>query len=206
MIQESERMSWTTKGSGLPRSKASDTGFIHLSDVAKYIEYKMQFGPANAIDWDMMAAAEVGFLWEDALSLALANRYAARLGEIEKDGIVGSPDGLNVHDPFFQSELHNEEYKATWRSVKKTPQDIWYWLTQFKSYCYMLGVDVTICRVLYLNGDYKGSGPIPMVYGLKFTPEELEENWAMILRHRDEMVEKGYDEYQQAIQGLKGEE
>lgn len=198
----SERMSWTTKGSGLSRTKAADTGKLHLSDIAKFVEYKMQFGPkGGAINWDMVAAAEVGFLWEDLLSYVLADRYAARLSEVEKDGIVGSPDGLNIYDPFFNSSLHNEEYKATWRSVKKTPPDIWYWMTQFKSYCYMLGVDVSIVRVLYLNGDYKGSGPISMVYGLRFTDQELKENWEMILKHRDEMMEKGYMDYKQAQEG-----
>lgn len=199
----SEKMSWPTKGSGLPRSQAGDTGKLHLSDIAKFIEYKMQFGAKQkALNWDMVAAAEVGFLWEDLLSLVLADRYAARLGEVEKDGIVGSPDGLNVYDPFWNSSLHNEEYKATWRSTNKKPTDIWYWMTQFKSYCYMLNVDVTILRVLYLMGDYKGSGPIPMIYGLRFTDQELKENWKMILTHRDEMVEKGFMTYQQA----RGEE
>jgi hypothetical protein len=194
-----QEMSWTIKGSGLPRTKANDTGKLHLSDIAKFIEYKMQFGPKNKVSWNMVAAAEAGFLWEDFMSLVEGSRYAARIGEVEKDNIVGSPDGIDADDPFWGTPLYNVEYKATWRSVKKEPPDIWYWMTQFKSYCYMLGVDVTVVKVLYLNGDYRGSGPIPMVFGMRFTDKELLENWRMILSHRDEMLEKGFMDYKQSL-------
>jgi hypothetical protein len=87
--------------------------------------------------------------------------------------------------------------------VKKTPETIWYWMTQFKSYCTMMDVDVTIARVLYIMGDYHGSGPMYQVYKIQFTYAELTENWDMILRHRDEMVERGYMDLSEA---LKGEE
>ena len=54
-------------GSGLDRTSAHDTGKIHLSDIAKYIDLKMQFTKAakGTEQWNLMAAAEVGFLWED---------------------------------------------------------------------------------------------------------------------------------------------
>lgn len=189
-------------GSGLGRTKAQDTGKIHLSDIAKYIEFKMDFAKKNgAIDWNMAVAAEVGFLWEDLLSLVYADKYAARIGEVELDGIVGSPDGLSASDPFDVEPIVNEEYKATWRSVNKSPDKIWYWMTQFKSYCKMLGVTVTVARVLYLNGDYKGSGPLYRVFRIEFTDRELQENWDMILKHRDEMLSKGYMDLQMAKLG-----
>lgn len=190
-------------GSGVGRTSAHSTGKIHLSDIAKYIEYKMGYMKRSkgVEDWDMELAAEVGFLWEDVLSRAFADRYAARVGEVELDGIVGSPDGLSPNDPLGQEPLVNEEYKATWRSVRKTPTDIWYWETQFKSYCHMLGVNVTVARVLYLMGDYKGSGPLYRVFRMEFTPFDLRENWKMILDHRDEMLEKGYMDLKDAMKG-----
>ena len=54
-------------GSGLDRTSAHDTGKIHLSDIAKYIDLKMRFTKMakGTQEWDLMAAAEAGFLWED---------------------------------------------------------------------------------------------------------------------------------------------
>lgn len=190
------------KGSGCDRTSAHDTGKIHLSDIAKYIEYKMKFGPVGkATKWNLNVAAEVGFIWEEVLSMVLRDRYAARIGEVELDGIVGSPDGLSPYDPFGQVPIVNEEYKATWRSSNKTPDKVWYYMTQFKSYCKMLGVNVTVARILYIMGDYKGSGPQYHVYRIEFTDQELQENWDMILAHKEEMLEKGYMDLHGALEG-----
>lgn len=181
------------------RSKAEDTGKIHLSDIAKYVEWKLALSkPVKAVDWDLTLAAAVGFLWEDLLSLVLHERYACRIGEIELDGIVGSPDGLSDNDPLRIEQVVNEEYKATWKSANSPPEDNWYWMCQFKSYCKMLGVHVTVLRVLYINGDYRGSGPMYRVFRIQFTDEELDENWNLILDHRNEMLEKGFMNVHQA--------
>lgn len=195
------------KGSGLDRTQARDTGKMHLSDIAKYIDLKMQFTKFNtqASNWDLLAAAEVGFLWEDCLSLVLGNRYAVRIGEIEVDNIVGSPDGVGDWDPYGKVLITDEEYKATWRSANKPPEDNWYWMTQFKSYCHMLGTTVTILRVLYINGNYKGSGPMMRVFRIEYTYRELLENWQMVVNHRDEMLQKGYWTVKEAIKGIKEE-
>ena len=190
------------KGSGTNRTSAHETGMIHLSDIARYIEFKMKFGPAGTkAKFNLAVAGEVGFMWEDALSLVWAERYAARIGEVEKDGIVGSPDGLSPYDPFERYPIVNEEYKATWRSSNKTPDKVWYYMTQFKSYCYMLDVNVTIAHILYLMGDYRGSGPQYECYRIEFSEQELIENWTMILSHRDEMVENGYLNLEEAVEG-----
>lgn len=183
---------FTPVGSGW-RSSAFETGKIHLSDIAKFIEYKMGYGkPIKAVNWDLTLAAEVGFLWEDVLSFAYAERYATRIGEIEKDGVICSPDGVNAYAPYAITAMINEEYKATWKSLRNPPEDNWYWMCQFKSYAYALNVGETLLRVLYINGDYKGSGPVYRVFRIQFTDRELRENWQMILNHRDEMLEKGF--------------
>lgn len=186
------------------RSDARETGKIHLSDIAKFIDYKMGLSkPIKAVDWDMVLAAQVGFLWEDVLSDAYGANYAARIGEVERDGVVCSPDGVGVFENVVTAALVvNEEYKATWKSLRNPPEDNWYWMCQFKSYCYVLNVNTTILRVLYINGDYRGSGPVYRVFKIVFTDQELAENWQMILNHRDEMVEKGFMNVRQA----RGEE
>jgi len=181
-------------GSGVERSKASETGLIHLTDVIKFIDKKLEINDYSSVKWDMSVTAEVGFLWEqvleDAFGSAFGGRVGIRPGEIELDGIVGSPDGVN-EDPLGRYPIVDEEYKCTWKSTKNNILDHWYYMTQFKSYCKMLGVCVTVVKIIYLMGDYRGSGPIYKAYRIEFTERELEENWSMIRNHAEEMRSKG---------------
>ena len=178
---------------GVGRTKARETGKIHLTDVIRYIEHVLGTGDRNA-KWDLMAAAEVGFLWEELFSKVLADRCPHRIGEVECDGIVGSPDGL-ILDPQGDG-LVNAEYKATWKKIVADPEQLkqkWYWMTQFKSYCHMLGVTTTLLHVFWVMGDYRASGPVASnPYRIDFNETELTNNWEMIIKHKNEMVEKGY--------------
>ena len=109
---------------------------------------------------------------------------------------------MSDHDPHGVYPLVDEEYKATWRSIRQPPEENWYWMTQFKSYDYMFGVPVTVLRVLYLNGNYKGSGPLDEAFRIEYTERELLENWQMVVNHRDEMLKKGYWTVKEAIKGM----
>jgi hypothetical protein len=171
-------------GSGVDRSCGPDV--VHLTDVTRYIGAKTGLGPNTAGQWDLDAAAEAGFIWEDLLSLVLGRRLGVAPGEVELDGIVGSPDGIGP-DPWEEVPLAVQEYKCTWRSVRNgQPDGVWHWMAQVKGYCRMVGTHVVVFRVLYLMGDYKGSGPLRRTFRLEFDQKEIEENWAMILRHREE--------------------
>jgi hypothetical protein len=59
--------------------------------------------------------------------------------------------------------------------------------------------------VLYVNGDYKGSGPLPGTFRIQYSRRELQENWDMILNARDDMLKKGYMTVKDAIKDM-GEE
>jgi hypothetical protein len=52
-----------------------------------------------------------------------------------------------------------------------------------------MGVEVTVIHVMYLMGDYRGSGPQHRVYRVVWPERMLEETWGMILRGK-ETVEK----------------
>lgn len=177
-------------GSGLPRSVARETGKIHLTDVIRFIMHRLDIMPYA--DWELNIAAEIGFLWEEVLEDAYAKRYivppAIRLDEIELDGIVGSPDGAG-ENPLNAAELINHEYKVTWKSIRHPLEENFYYMTQFKSYCKMLGVNKTLLRILYLFGDWKErKGPqAPGPYLFEFEQVELDENWTMILNHANLM-------------------
>ena len=81
-----------------------------------------------------------------------------------------------------------EEYKATWKSTRRCPTEDFYYMTQVKSYCRAVETNVAVMRIFYIVGDYKGSGPIYRVSRIVFTQQELEENWAMIVKHKDKMA------------------
>ena len=151
---------------------------LHLSDIYSDLENILfpRTGPSG--DMNNPLWAEVGFLWERVLGTALKEHIGQRPGEVELDGIVGSPDG---YDPAI-GVLY--EYKCTWKSAKNAhPEKIWKWMTQVKGYCKMLGVNTVQFHTLYVVGDYRGSGPIYKSYLMVFSDREIEENWAMLINH-----------------------
>lgn len=185
---------YTPFGSGLPRS--SDT--THLTSIIRSLQEKLHIAK-TAPGWEMNVCADIGFLWEDALSMAYRDKRVIgyvpgdgvvgdvyRPGEIIKDGITLSPDGMGP-DPKDKVAYADHEYKCTWRSSLKFPEDDFYWDTQFK--CYTLAMETSVCvvHVMYLMGNYRGSGPRHVVYRIEYTDAEMQKAWDMVCRHRDEM-------------------
>ena len=158
-----------------PRSE----GF-HLSTVLDYIENTLGIGKSGRVftEEDKLYA-ELGFLWEGVLrerDFDLLDPSQVYIGEFELDGIIGSPDGVDLINEVVY------EYKCTWKSPKKHPIETeTRWLWQVKSYCKMVGYSTVVFRVLYINGDYSPIRPIYHTYHITFTQEELDENWNMVL-------------------------
>ena len=176
------------RGSGEPRSNDPDRP--HLTDIISSIEDEMGWGYKGSGFGGPWLTMELGFMWENVLSYALAERYAMRVGEVELDGIVGSPDGMSSYDPLHKVDMVLEEYKCTWKSTRNPIEKHWRYMTQVKSYCHMVGVSVVVMRVLYVVGDHWGHGPQYGVYRIEFMPVELEENWRMILQQARKMKEE----------------
>lgn len=180
-------------GSGIPRTIGKDV--IHLTDVIKYIQYLMGTGYKKGGTWQASQALtrDVGFLWERTLEMTYADRMAERIGEVTKDNIIGSPDGVGFDKTIYNiagdliwqgtDELTLEEYKATWKSCKNSPTDNWYYMTQIKSYLKMVKLNTCVMHIVYLMGNYKGSGPQYRICRVEFTQAEIDENWRMILDH-----------------------
>ncbi len=163
------------KRAEIPRIHTPRSPGLHLSDIIHDIANTSGISNYKR-DTGVTLRMEMGFLWEEVLTLALKERIPCRM-EIKQDGIYMSPDGIDV--PSW--ELH--EYKATWSSSNKSPLDNWRWMTQVKSYCYGTGTEICNLHVFYVNGDYKGTGPEYLTYRIRFTPMELQENWGMVLSH-----------------------
>ena len=153
---------------------------VHLSTVVRDLEMTLYPNRYNGTSrWDLNAAAQVGVFWEVMLEMAYGEMFAADIGEVELDGIVGTPDGIGEDE----EGVHLEEFKATWKSSKKTPVEVFYYRYQGQAYCKMMGINRILYRILHLMGDYKGGGPEYAVWMVKWSDEELEEAWDSIVSH-----------------------
>lgn len=171
-------------------------GVLHLSDIYKRLMMRLQpkrftGGPMN------LQRVELGLLFESMLEEALARKFATtRPGEIvSPEGVYMSPDGVNP------DLLAGEEYKATWMTSRHGIVDEYgqldtkfvHWGIQMMGYAKWLEVDRFILTVLFVNGNYNRSGkldsgdPDPEAgptfkrYDLRFTEEEIDQNWTMLM-------------------------
>lgn len=171
------------KGSGLPRAEE-----LHLTDIISYIDKTIN-PPPQQFD-DAYLTMEIGFIWEDLLSYVLGNRLGKRLNDVQCDGIYCNPDGLGF-DPLNPTEVVIDEYKCTWRSMKRPPTEDMKWMMQVKGYCHVMGLKVVVMHILYLMGDYfhEHIGPHARSFRIEFTEQEIEDNWAVILDNKDAAME-----------------
>ena len=156
--------------------------------------------------WQDNVCITEGFLWETALEYviggmtmdeALDTAFKRYMWELRKnvvtqlsfvkDDIWMTPDGLDK----TKGEL--ESYKSTRKKMPATQEDFetkfWPWLVQEKSYCLAAGVDTVRWIVLFHAGDYSrgpGSGPRMMESTGVFTPQELVDNWRVVLKHAEQ--------------------
>jgi hypothetical protein len=165
---------------------------LHVSDIYKSINKELDPKRFSDDDGPNLEKMEVGLLFESILEEALARKYGTfRPGEVEVDGVVMSPDGLNLTDGAL------EEFKCTWMSSRHGLTDIYgyplqkfqHWFWQMKAYCFALGCDKAILTVLFVNGDYdraNGMNPQLKRYRIEFMDDELTENWQMLVDHARE--------------------
>lgn len=159
---------------------------LHVSDVIKYMRKAL----GKDAEWgedELETASQLGRIWERIVAEVLASSSSddarfARPGTVLCDGISGSPDGIDFEDGAIL------EYKCTWRSCNRDIElsfpHYWY---QIKAYCYMVGVNIGRLYVLFINGDYRGGGPVFKAWEARFTELELRENWEMILAQAKDM-------------------
>lgn len=120
------------------------------------------------------------------------DRYV-RPGELEKDGMFGTPDLVD----FYDSAIN--EFKLTWMSAKQQPDGMKFWKywTQVKAYCYMMDWLIGRLHVMFVNGYYPGKdtvgfgySPIYRLYEHRFTRPELERNWLNLQQHAESMARR----------------
>jgi hypothetical protein len=163
-----EEFPWTTE-----QTESRSPG-IHLTEAIHRIAETMYHTQAvRMITPEAKMQWEKGWLWETALSQAFGEKAAIRPGEVELDGVIGSPDGVMWDD---NGGLVVEEYKCTTFSSNKSPTDVWKWMMQVKGYCKMLGKLKCVFRILHLD-----FVPVYKVWEIEFTQGEVDENWVSIM-------------------------
>lgn len=162
-----------------PEQLSERTPGTHVSAIIHRISESIGRRKGDFSESDLDQFAAIGRLWEAQLALSLfpPPRYI-RLGELECDGIIGSPDAYDTQD---QAVI---EMKVTWKSAKRPIEEFREYWWQAQSYCHITQTCRAILPVLFVCGDYKPPVPVFRQYKALFTPQELRSNWEMMLRNR----------------------
>lgn len=164
---------------------------LHLSSIIKSILVGLdpkRFG--GGLTSSSYARFEVGYALEDMLTRRRLERGVLLQQSVEKDGVRMTLDGLDILTPGWKVL----ESKATWLSLRdpapkgklgmpRTPDHpkFRHWIWQTMGYCHGVDTNRALLEVLFVNGDYRPSQPVLKAWELEFTPQELQENWAMVL-------------------------
>lgn len=170
---------------------------VHVSDLVHEVmlridpeRYGRDMDKADSENWQ-----EAGFLWEDMVTRAFVRArreqgHLIRAHEIQRDGVYGNPDWFEFDDG-GDGEFWLSETKATWKSASEfdagTPEAALYspkfvgYLIQVKAYAYMLDIPRVRLHILFMNGNYKRYVPEVRSYELRFTEQELEDNWRQLI-------------------------
>lgn len=162
---------------------------LHISQIYYDLELTVRANSREPMEEkELLFYRAGGFVWERIFSMALAQGHVAgkaaedviRPGELMAEGIIGSPDGLDLR------KGRVVETKGTWKSSRKfdkLERYFWIWLVQCKGYCRLMGVNEAELYSFHMMGDYRGSGPLPRAALLQFSRHEIEENWDMLKNH-----------------------
>ena len=172
------------KATGVGGERSSHAKQPHVSELLDLIEADLGTIKGGWDETSLTVAAELGFSWEGVIEDFYARRFGEQIerpGEVCRDNIVGSPDGL------LREVLH--EYKLKYSSSDKfVIGEQRRWLMQVKSYCAMLGVRQVRFWVFFVVGNWKFGkdrvGPHPKVFDVEFTQQEVDDQWQLMKRYR----------------------
>jgi hypothetical protein len=160
---------------------------VHVSGVITYLCRSLGIFKGDGLN--NQAWMELGSALEHAIKERMIADDRARgtkryvdPGEITKDGLIGSPDLLDIDDWAI------EEIKLSWMSSNQDPEGdkFWRYWVQLMAYCYMAETTLGRLRVCHVNGNYRWDddpGPDYRIYERRFDEQELAENWYMLCTH-----------------------
>ncbi len=112
-------------------------------------------------------------------------------GEIQCDGIYGTPDALEVPTSIYSPLAIIHEIKSTSKTSARPVTEELLWMSQVMGYLHMLGHEVgelltiAVIHPVYLVGDYRTQRrtqykPVQVM----FEKEELAANWQMVVDNK----------------------
>jgi|GEM_PF-5482125 len=153
---------------------------LHLYDLIQIYRKKILKARFSNDDAKMLMFA-IGHIWERVLETGYRDLCGIRPGEVIKDGVVMSPDGVIEDDPCIHTAVV-AEHKFTFRSASVPITDIKYIMAQGAAYAYGLGYSYVRFNIFHLLGDYKRPYTPKFISELVyFSPVELQENWTMLV-------------------------
>ena len=191
-IEIIDRGEWIDINAG-PNTQPRTSG-IHLSGVIAHIAQltgkldKDDESPIGfSLETKLMMA--LGLAWEDWLAHHLPH-VEYHFGEIEMDSILCTPDGLDIaNDTLY-------EFKTTRKSSFKVLDGYdrqWMWVAQNMGYLKMLGWRKCRQMIYFINGDYRPMMPEFVTLGIEYTQAEIDSNWRLMLKYRDEAKPESHD-------------
>lgn len=178
---------------------ASGVHVMHVSEIIRWVEVKTgkreARGNSEEDNSRLALYTSMGWAWEEICRNALVRVWTSDHhnhpdrficpGELESDGIVGTPDWFDAED------LVVEEMKATWRSSnREITTDFWSWMVQIKAYCHLLGILDARLRVFFVNGNYAPTIPQIKMWYLSFNEREIADNWVMLKANAQAMAKE----------------
>ena len=176
--------------SALIRCIATETGFLkpQWAEELSLVDVREIKDPIAVL------RINIGLAWEEHYIRDILSEYGVvdHPTELSLDGVYLTHDGESVSVVVTLGRLVAclvcHEIKATYKSTK-TVGDLttqWLWITQLKAYCKALNTTKAMLHVLFLCGDYSFPiTPVREVWEIEFTPEEIEENWNLLVDYRD---------------------
>jgi hypothetical protein len=208
-----------------PNNSHVRTPGVHLSGVLRHIplesgilqprttpqtgnvESTSSKGNLQDIDEDVMPLRMVlGTFFEDGV-VGFYPEMQWQPGELERDRIFGTPDGLSVFAGSVAEQVIQrisgqaayllEEFKLTWKSEWNYGGDRfcsanWMWMRQALGYLALLqhnGLDVALLaqfHVCWVCGDYRPPSPKYVRYLVEFTQKEIDSLWSLVLKHKND--------------------
>jgi hypothetical protein len=184
------------------------TSGVHVQAVNKYLGIaagKLSDSDADDYPFERFSDAHypllpaIGVVWEELrASMYGEDDLIWQPGELERDGIYGTPDGLLIPPAVILpgvsrvagqvlamlNTFANWECKATTKKLQPITS-CWMYMKQGLSYCAMSGHRHVLYDVLWLCGDYsrpiqpRGTSSL-----VEFTDQEVEGWWAVVVKNK----------------------
>jgi hypothetical protein len=160
-----------------------------LTDIIKSLaaDIGKSKGRGDISEDDLNHYATVGWLFEHVFDMAFARAMSAdersivSPGEVELNGVVGTPDRIRVEE---DGSLTVIDTKARWMAARKFDElETYFWqeIFQVRSYCKMVGSTTAELHVIFVGGNWRPPTPIIKGVRMEFTEREIDEGWQSIL-------------------------